>query len=693
MDMEPGSKSKQDSGVVNMTRAMEALSPWLNNPRRTIIQVEGRLVLTAATLLLLQLILGSCKRRWHKSIFNFGVQACNGIMFPLIIYTLGTMQSSPIKNPSYPVWAAFLIMASAGTTTVRQYDFCGRFKNKYIEVMGECLRDLFYVTMFVLLMNPNTITWKTALDPKRLLKNHPPRTSSACVLSLAFAVLFTKMIESVVLAILGYHKEVYPFGAMMKIICGTRTQEDAEWRMEESGNDGVCDSDDPQNMKGCKYAVCYRRLCRGGSMAWITIDQIWDRCGNSVYGKELKDLCLSCALSRRLVLQHYFGDVFHKTSLLYDHDFVFKKLLPSEGDFKRAFRIIEVELGFCYDFFFTKYNNTFVFLNSPVAPFIQSLVLSKIILVLFVGVFAIRKQLVLETPTPIIEVHLSEADYIITLLVLGIALMVDLVQAVFYLASNWAQVSLACMHVKKHWYEPSAFISGKAIGFLQRFMISGALRNKIDQRSFVLGRKQQPIEVSDAVKIAIARSLISTYCNNLNAIGETSLWQNQMFDEYSWALKNLSQLEVMLIWHIATEYCDASSDGRSDGNGTTPTSNHLGANLFGYVLQLIRPDPRRNSIGRDGHRGVAVHLSRYCAYLIQSVPELLPYHKADIAAVAQEVMEESKELYGSDYSFDLICNRMTNEEEDDDPRKMFQKGVKLGKQLVRMQMGIVTGRC
>ena len=34
---------------------------------------------------------------------------------------------------------------------------------------------------------------------------------------------------------------------------------------------------------------------------------------------------------------------------------VFKKLLPSERDFERAFRIVEAELGFCYDFFFTKY--------------------------------------------------------------------------------------------------------------------------------------------------------------------------------------------------------------------------------------------------------------------------------------------------------------------------------------------------
>jgi hypothetical protein len=182
--------------------------------------------------------------------------------------------------------------------------------------------------------------------------------------------------------------------------------------------------------------------------------------------------------------------------------------LPSEGDFKRAFRIIEAELGFCYDFFFTKYYYTFVWMNLLPVPIIQICTLFKIILILIVGVLAIKKSLVLETLKPIIEVHISEVDYMITLLVLGIALMVELVQAAFYLASDWAQVSLARMYVKKTWCEPNPFIFGKVIGFLRRVMISGQLRNKINQNSLIFRRKQQadPVEVSDAVKRAIARS-------------------------------------------------------------------------------------------------------------------------------------------------------------------------------------------
>lgn len=505
MDMEPGSK-QEDSGVVNITRAIEALSPWLNNPRRTIFKVE-LLVLFAAVLLLVQLILGSCRRRSHNCIIKYGLQASTAVMNPLIIYTLGTMQSSPIKNSSYPVWAGFLIMASAGTTAVRQYDFCGRFYNKYMKVLGEYLRDFFYAMMFILLMDPNnTYNLKTAWH----LTGHPKesRTSSNCVMTLFGVIVVTKFYESLFYARSGY-KEKRNLFITMKKSSRTRTQ-------------AAEHDSDPQSMNGYKYVVC-DRMCGGGL---ITIDQIWDSCGNSADdGNALKDLCLSYSLSQRLRRQRYFGLVSAETSRPEDLDFVFKKLLPpAEEYFQRAFRIIEVELGFCYDFFFTKYYYTFFWANLLPVPFFQSLILLKIILILVVGVFAIRKSLVLETPNPIIEVHISKADYVITLLVLSIALLVESVKAAFYLASNWAQVSLACMHVKKCCREPKAYIFGKFIGILRWVTISQQLRNKIDQHSVIFPPKQQPdpVEVSDATKKAVARSLRSTYANNLTTHEEIS---------------------------------------------------------------------------------------------------------------------------------------------------------------------------
>ncbi|TVU37356.1 hypothetical protein EJB05_10665, partial [Eragrostis curvula] len=103
-----------NSGVVNMTRTIEALSPMLNNPRKTIARVEV-LVSVAAALLLLQFILSFCRRLWHNSFVSFVLKVCNKAMFPFIVYILGTMQTSPIKNSVYPIWALSLIMASGAT--------------------------------------------------------------------------------------------------------------------------------------------------------------------------------------------------------------------------------------------------------------------------------------------------------------------------------------------------------------------------------------------------------------------------------------------------------------------------------------------------------------------------------------------------------------------------------------------------
>jgi hypothetical protein len=344
MDQDPPG-SNQD-GVVNMTRAMQALSPWLKHPRRTIAQVEG-LVLVAAALLLLQLFLGFFRRRYRcrNSFVNTVLGASSKLMEALIIYTLGTMQSSPIKNSSYPVWAVFLIMASSGTTAVQYYDFCDSVNNKCMEAVVTTIKYVFYYIMFLLLLNPNTYTLKAALGLSRHHKK--PRASSSCVVALFYFALVTKAWEYFIVVYLVYRKQK-PIHLILTKIRRRRTQkEGASARKATTETDS-----DPRSVKGYEYAVCYR--LGGGGL--VTIDQIWDRL-NANSAACLKDLCLSYALFVQLKNRRFFGLVRPKTSSARkDHDFVFKKLLPScEGDFKRAFRIIEAELGFCYDFFFTKY--------------------------------------------------------------------------------------------------------------------------------------------------------------------------------------------------------------------------------------------------------------------------------------------------------------------------------------------------
>jgi hypothetical protein len=113
-------------------------------------------------------------------------------MFPLILYTLSIMQSSPIKNSSYPVWAVFLIMASDGTLTVQQYDFYGSALKKCGQVAVEIGRYSFYLMMFLVLLSP--LTWKETWTTVNTHVFVSSRASSICIRSLIGIVFMTKRV-------------------------------------------------------------------------------------------------------------------------------------------------------------------------------------------------------------------------------------------------------------------------------------------------------------------------------------------------------------------------------------------------------------------------------------------------------------------------------------------------------------------
>lgn len=160
-----------------------------------------------------------------------------------------------------------------------------------------------------------------------------------------------------------------------------------------------------------------------------------------------------------------------------------------------------------------------------------------------------------------------------------------------------------------------------------------------------------PVEISPEIEKAIAGSIKPIFGEQTNRLA--SQVRNSMFEQWAlkddWTLKDHSQVEIMLIWHIATDYCHHLSPSSGDGSN---------------------PD-----------RDVAITLSRYCAYLLAFVPQLLPYHEADISELTCMVKKEiAKNLQSSGPS--EMYQKM--KEIGDDPPTVFGKGVKLGKQLEDM---------
>ncbi|XP_066344623.1 uncharacterized protein [Miscanthus floridulus] len=611
--------SQQNGVLVNRTRAAEALSHLLDNSRWTIIQVEA-LVAVAAALLFLQLILATWKRRWHNSIVSFVLAVCNASLLPLVFYTLSIMHSSPVKNSMYTVWGAALLMAAGGTIAVSQFDYDDKKNKVLMQLITGFARYVFYIAMLSALLNPYSKKESLGRSMQLFVETHRS-ASSSCISGLLVALYLTRAMDIVLLFIRGIL-------SMMKNAIGHQKDTDHE------------------TTEGDKYQFVYAIR----QVITIDIDQIWDCCSNSDRGETLEDVCLSLALCQ-FCLRRYKGLSSAQERLPTTHHLVFNGLLQTEEHYERAFRIIEVELGFCYDFFFTKYHDIYF---NMVMHFLTFLL--RVIFLTLVLVYTVQGSVTIETPDPIIQVQITRSDYIITLVLLGTALVVELLQALVYLASDWIKVSLACVYVK---YKQIAFLE-KLIGFLIRVSISPQRRNRnwIAQYTVILPDKVffkffpkcnlDPVEISPETKKAIAGSIKPTFGEQTNRLA--SQVRISMFEHWAlkdhWTLKDHSQVEIMLIWHIATDYCHLSP---SSGNGSSPD------------------------------RYVAVTLSRYCAYLLAFVPQLLPYREADIKELIDTVKKEiAKDLPSSGAPSERYQKM---KELGDNPPTVFRKGVKLGKQL------------
>ncbi|VAI34054.1 unnamed protein product [Triticum turgidum subsp. durum] len=674
----------EQQGSINMTAAMEALSPFLKKPRRIIIQVEA-FTSGIVLLLLLQLILGSFRRQSTNFLVQAGTWVTYTLSFPAIAFTLGLMQSSPVKNVMYPIWAVSLLMAAGCTNAVKVYEL--NDNKQWKRSLFNILQYIFYVMLICALISTYT-TKQEGVYFRALSTIFATFKSPVSVLiALAAVALLTGVMGrefACVLVEVGYF--------MARGV--------AKFMKNLPADDG--DGFDPATMKGYKYPVQIN-----GPFGRVTIDQIWHCEGRllssgTVHCKELKDLCLAKAMCE-LLKRRYYGLSFAEEHLNETHDFVFKGLLQKQADYERAFRIVEMELGFCHDFFFTKHAIIF---ELEFAFFL--LFIMRIVLIATCVSFVVQSTLSVQKISPIIEVHTERAEQIITLLVLATFLLIEILQATFYLASDWCKVSVTCRYVKRSWYHHNAFIQ-KLIGYISRFAIFGYWKNKIDQYSIIpritagdsSGDSSHPINMLQAVKRAIASSLIS--CDGPPTNGEASLEGKGVLLEFSWALQGQSQTETMLIWSIATDYCHM----------TPPTGD--GEHVNGAS---------ENEQDTKVNRTVSVCLSRYCTYLMNSAPELLPGHFGDTKLAMSEVKREAYKALRSqnvssrpgltsqnvnsesgDYSFIfqnilifdgndvelpafvsiaasqkiyLAMNRLQDQEED---RSIFMRGVKLGKQL------------
>ncbi|OEL13036.1 hypothetical protein BAE44_0025945 [Dichanthelium oligosanthes] len=409
----------------------------------------------------------------------------------------------------------------------------------------------------------------------------------------------------------------------------------------------------PVTMEGYNYLISWN-IVSGDEFLTSTCDSITlSEIFLSSNSERLKDLCLSFALFQ-LLRRRLFRVPCPESNLQKTHDLIFQGLLLNvEDDYKRAYRVIEAELAFAHDHIFTSSASFNTRLRKPI-----------IILSIFKALFYY------------VSIRYSISNHRnVTAIFMVIIMAVELLQLYVYFSSDWARIRSVCQHK-----------ASEVIFFPQLF---GRWQNKIGQhslledlhhRSFtndIIGNLswyiftkilQYPstflsrgiynpgikgpnrIRLSNDIKLAVARTLKCSDGQLSN--GASSLQRNNQ-DGLIWACRQENHASVMLIWHIATEYCEIAHSCQAR-KGTSDEG------IMSY------------------NHNVARALSRYCAYLMAFVPELLPDHHLDTTACLQKARKDAMEYLREEMSLESKYRKMKNFNQLLSGEGTFTKGIQLG---------------
>ncbi|GKV38197.1 hypothetical protein SLEP1_g46132 [Rubroshorea leprosula] len=249
-------------------------------------------------------------------------------------------------------------------------------------------------------------------------------------------------------------------------------------------------------------------------------------------------------------------------------------------DYERALRVVEVELCFLFDLFYTKC--AVIFKEG------QGLRKRKILNTLFLvgfGVFLTVKFLIQYKPSPhelnLITTGGVNLDKRVTVILIVGILFMAIAQSLFLIMSDWAMVLLICNYVRGI-YDDGAPRQGR----------TGCSK----------------IELLEEVKKAVILNLRTVNGRKLSN-GKKSLRQNNLRDELFWACRLETPTHVILVWHIATSLCKIAT----------------------------RPKSLRN-----GDFVVDTRLSDYCAYLVAFGPRLTSDSAIDSEFIFNEVLKDAR---------------------------------------------------
>uniref|UniRef100_A0A0E0J4C6 USP domain-containing protein n=1 Tax=Oryza nivara TaxID=4536 RepID=A0A0E0J4C6_ORYNI len=651
-------------GLSEIRDLVSSVFIMLNQKKYILFRIEF-LVVLITVLFFVMFIMDNFRRHIHNATMKAIFTLVDTVSDSIVIYLLGAMQTAPFKNGLFPVWALVLVNFRYSTDFISGYgvpDLRGRRFTEWrnvVKLLGSAFLNWSRGSQFAL---PLWSLWAL-----QILRSSYRFQSRSLALNSSWLGGSSELISEYMRDASNWKPDECNPGTMegyKYLVYGEKVKLQKPRYVLHIKNISTSQQRRRRSKPGKHPTTTGSKKITRSTL--ITLDKICgcrrhllhpcdnipspNNSGNIIQGKDQKDLSLAFALSR--LIRCRLEDVRLPRDTFRVNKILVKTRIIDEKDVNRAFGIMEQQLAFLNDYFNTRYPMVFWFgLTSLFWSLLASVVTFGVVCWLSVDIRKIYK------PPEGELVHLKQGvnvDMIITWVFMFFMMFKEIWEMVIYLLSDWTRLLLVCMYAR--WddeYTRNHCMENLILCCFKSNIIAKRWHGHIDQYVFLESYDDRPkiwnlihtistgmvpkkdngaklsnaIDIPECVKHAILEKLNSMDLTAGYLPKVVNSLRDDKWKSYQWACFELETCtHTILAWHIATSLCEIKL---AQGHGVNLSKHGFLCNLLScftncFCSNMYLMDEKKLPGKLQERYIIANSLSRYCAYLLVSKPDLIP---------------------------------------------------------------------
>ncbi|KAF8723355.1 hypothetical protein HU200_021879 [Digitaria exilis] len=647
-----------DQVVASARNATQAGKQFASSSTGQLARIEG--LVTVSCLLVGVLVLCNSRRRHDgRALHRLLVWGAFLFNYPVISYTIGLMQSSSIHNELFVVWACFLLLLVGSADTMTAFNLDDKSQQTRL-MLNQAIHIVYLLFLILYYKGQLRGTFRISLF-----------------------LLWSLSVVRIGLRLKAYLSTNRSRGLMRdkQVVFHYTDTQPRNWEVDRHGRRNY----DPTTMQEYVYLIDGKEVEKvqygqhvihvdNDAPETVEVNKVWQCEGKllrSTTGGDgqggaarRRDLCLSFALFRKLLLRFapdHVGPFLFPMQDDKSWDFVVKGLLADDNDLDRAYRVVETELGFLFDFFYARYPS----IKDSLAPdlVVYAAILATSLFTLFSPDLLRYHRRPLPGPgdgndASDIIIHGFNLDLLVTRLVIVWYIFLESYQFLAFIFSDWHKVKMLCRYVRnKSWHRTVMEVPLKV---LCHFTVTRYWKGTIEQ-FFLL----------DNIRPHWIKTFFSRFSLKAEALDACLMTHSiPLPSEVSHAvLRELKKCEGGKItdgrmWLYRMDIIDLNLDRVLSGNTHAPyiLKWHIATSICDYGLSM-EDTAIRNDIELQKNREIAMKLSGYCAYLLALQPEVVQESTYRSISIVHGTLQNARDFLG-------LCKS---------PEAMYNELIKLGR--------------